>query len=173
MRHTHTKARNVSPRHLLGAAAALTIAIATATVSGQRPAFYGDDPIARVVDSQDASKVQPKSVNLVYDESRNLFGNPGDPDMNRRAMSINTIDEVPDSSWFTNRIISTPRPMTVEEVAKGPDTAPVRRQANGRSRPEERRCHAWFHDSRRKGDRWFIKFDPPSGARWLPAPKSP
>ena len=64
-------------------------------MSGQRPAFYDDDPLARVVDTQDASKVQPKSVNLVYDESRNLFGNPGDPDMNRRAMSINTIDEVP------------------------------------------------------------------------------
>ena len=84
-------------------------AIVSAPVSGQRPAFYSDDPIARVVDTQDAAKVQPKSVNLVYDESQNLFGNPGDPDMNRRAMSINTIDEVPDSSWFTNRIIGASR----------------------------------------------------------------
>ena len=27
----------------------------------------------------------PRSVNLIYDESRNLFGNPGDKDMNKRA----------------------------------------------------------------------------------------
>ena len=161
MRHTHTTARNVSRRHLLGAAAALTIAIATATVSGQRPVFYGDDPLARVVDSQDASKVQPKSVNLVYDESRNLFGNPGDPDMNRRAMSINTIDEVPDSNWFTNRIIST-KPMTVEEVAKGPDTATG--PAPGKWTVVSGKSDGvtpGFTILDSKGDRWFIKFDPP------------
>src|SRR4030095_15459918 len=34
--------------------------------------------------------------------------------------NINTIDEVPDSSWFTNRILS--RPVSVEEAAKGPIT---------------------------------------------------
>jgi hypothetical protein len=79
------------------------VALITSAVAGQRPAFYPDDPIARVADTQDASGVQPKSVNLVYDESRNLFGNPGDPDMNRRAQNVNTIDEVPDSSWYTNR----------------------------------------------------------------------
>jgi hypothetical protein len=69
-------------QHLLCAVAVLTIV--TAPASGQRPKFYNDDPIARVVDTMDASGVQPKSVNLVYDESRNLFGNPGDPNMNRR-----------------------------------------------------------------------------------------
>ncbi|HUE89758.1 MAG TPA: hypothetical protein VMO26_27085 [Vicinamibacterales bacterium] len=145
--------------HLLCTAA--TLAFITATASGQRPTFYDDDPIARVVDSQDASNVQPKSVNLVYDEALNLFGNPGDPDMNRRAMNVNTIDEVPDSSWFTNRIIG-PTPMTVEDVARGPDTT---------SGPA---AGAWTIVSGKSdgvtpgftildstGERWFIKFDPP------------
>jgi hypothetical protein len=143
---------------LLGAAAAL---IVTATISSQKPVFYNDDPIARVVESQDASKVQPKSVNLVYDEARNLFGNPGDPEMNRRAMNINTIDEVPDSSWFTNRIIGS-RAMTVEEVATGPDTgtgpAPGKWMiASGKSDG----VTPGFTILDAKGDRWFIKFDPP------------
>src|SRR5688572_2589618 len=158
MHHTQTKAR-VSARHLLSATAALIIV--TATVSGQRPTFYNDDPVARVVDTQDASKVQPKSVNLVYDESRNLFGNPGDPNMNRRAMSINTIDEVPDSNWFTNRIIGT-RPMTVEEVAKGPDTATG--PAPGKWTITSGKSDVvtpGFTILDAKGDRWFIKFDPP------------
>ena len=148
--------------HLLSAAAALTIA--TATVSGQRPKFYDDDPIARVVDSVDASNVQPKPVNLVYDESRNLFGNPGDPNMNQRALNINTIDEVPDSSWFTNRILGS-RPMTIEEIVKGPDSttgpAPgkwtiVAGKSDG--------ITPGFTILDSAGERWFIKFDPP---KWL------
>ena len=169
MHRTHTKVVEISVRHLLGAAAALTIV--TATVSGQRPAFYNDDPITRVVDTQDASKVQPKSVNLVYDEGRNLFGNPGDPNMNRRAMSINTIDEVPDSNWFTNRIISG-RPMTVEEVAKGPDTSTGPAPGKWTITSGERRRHAWFHDPRREGRPVVGQVDPPSGEA-PPAPKWP
>jgi hypothetical protein len=146
-------------QNLLWAAAA--IAIYAGSASGQRPTFYHDDPITRVVDSQDASNVQSRSVNLVYDESRNLFGNPGDPNMNRRALSINTIDEVPDSSWFTNRIIG-PRPMTAAEVATGPDTttgpAPgtwtiVSGKSDG--------ITPGFTILDSAGERWFIKFDPP------------
>ena len=147
-------------QHLVAAAA---ITIVTATASGQRPRFYADDPIARVVDTQDASNVQPKSVNLVYDESRNLFGNPGDPDMDRRAMNINTIDEVPDSSWFTNRIIG-PTPMSIEDIATGPDTtsgpAPGKWTiVSGKSDG----ITPGFTVLDSTGDRWFIKFDPP---RW-------
>jgi hypothetical protein len=142
------------------AAAAATLFLIT-SAGAQRAAFYNDDPIMRVVDSQDASKVQPKTVNLIYDEARNLFGNPGDPQMNRRAMSINTIDEVPDSSWFANRIIG-PRPMTVDEVVKGPDTgsgpAPGKwTVASGKSDG----VTPGFTILDSAGTRWFIKFDPP------------
>jgi hypothetical protein len=145
--------------HLLSAVVTLTII--TAPASGQRPKFYDDDPIARVVDSQDASNVQPRSLNLVYEEARNLFGNPGDPNMNRRALSINTIDEVPDSNWFTNRIIG-PKAMTIDDVARGPDTgtgpAPgtwtvVSGKSDG--------VTPGFTILDSSGDRWFIKFDPP------------
>ncbi len=136
-------------------------ALITVTVCAQQPRFYTDDPIARVEDTQDASGVKSKSVNLVYDEARNLFGNPGDSNMNRRAMSINTIDEVPDSSWFTNRILGG-RPMTVEEVAKGPDIgagpAPGKwTLASGKS--DGITPGFTILDSKR--ELWFIKFDPP------------
>ena len=110
----------LTTKHLLCAATA--VALSSVVATGQRPKFYSDDPLARVVDTQDASNVQPKDVNLIYDEMRNLLGNPGDPTMNRRAMNINTIDEVSDSTWFTNRIIGG-SPMTVDAVAKGPDSS--------------------------------------------------
>ena len=83
--------------------------------------FYDDDPVAREVDTEDASGVQPKNVNLWHDQARNLFATPGDRE-NRRALNVNTIDEVPDSSWFVNRILARGAPsMTAEDVARGPD----------------------------------------------------
>jgi hypothetical protein len=159
MRFTQRPSTRTSALHLLCAAAALTII--SADVSGQRPKFYSDDPVTRVPDSQDASGVLARPVNLVYDEFRNLFGNPGDPEMNRRALNVNTIDEVPDSSWFTNRIIGS-RPMTVEEVAKGPDTSsgPAAGKwtiVSGKSDG----ITPGFTILDSAGQRWFIKFDPP------------
>jgi len=38
------------------------------------------------------------------------------------SINVNSVDEVPDSSWFTNRIGK--KPMTPEEVARGPCTRP-------------------------------------------------
>jgi hypothetical protein len=40
----------------------------------------------------------------------------------RESVNVNAIDEVPDSSWFTNRIGQTP--MSPEEIARGPCTKP-------------------------------------------------
>lgn len=152
--------------HVLFAAAG--VALLSSAPASQRPRFYNDDPIARIVDSQDASGVKSKSVNLLYDEGRNLLGNPGDPDMDKRAQSINTIDEVPDSTWFTNRIIGGPKPMSADDVAKGPDTGTGPAPGN------------WMVDSGKSdgvtpgftiidsaGARWFIKFDPPTNKEMM------
>jgi len=139
------------------------LVLASNVVTGQRPQFYPDDPLTSVADTRDASGVRPKSVNLVYDEAKNLFGNPGDPNMNRRAMSINTIDEVPNSSWFTNRIVGGP-PMTVDDVARGPNSgngpAPgIWTVVSGKSDG----VTPGFTVTDTQGTRWFVKFDPP---RW-------
>ncbi|HXW05586.1 MAG TPA: hypothetical protein VD833_10175, partial [Vicinamibacterales bacterium] len=82
--------------------------------------FYSDDPLLREPDSQDASGVEAWEIDLVWDLALNLFGNPGDQTPNVKAKNVNTIDEVPDSSWFTNRILA--RPLTVEEAGRGPLT---------------------------------------------------
>jgi hypothetical protein len=157
MHYQHT-AFSVRALRVVGVAGVL--AAVTTALSGQTSKFYRDDPITRVEDTQDASGVRPRTLNLIYNESLNIFGRPGDPDMTRRALSINTIDEVPDSSWFTNRIGS--RAMTPADVARGPDTGTG--PAPG----------AWTITSGKSdgvtpgftvldsaGVRWFIKFDPP------------
>ena len=79
-----------------------------------------DDPISRIVDSQDASAVNERDIDLLYDTLENSFHRPGDRTPNVRAQNVNTVDEVPDSNWFTNRLGT--RAVTVEELLKGPDT---------------------------------------------------
>ena len=98
----------------------IAIAIPAARPSGATLRFLSDDPIAREPDSQDASKVEDRKIDLTIDLAVNMFGRPGDPADDVRARNINSIDEVPDSSWFTNRVVA--RSLTPEEIAKGPLT---------------------------------------------------
>ena len=80
--------------------------------------FHADDPLTREPDSQDASGVVEWTIDLFVDLTLNLFSEPGDPQVGSRAANVNTVDEVPDSSWFTNRILA--RPLPVDDVLRGP-----------------------------------------------------
>jgi hypothetical protein len=88
---------------------------AAATTAG---AFRDDDPLAREPDTQDASGVREWEIDLFIDLAINMFGQPGDEVAGVRAGNVNTIDEVPDSSWFTNRIAA--RPVSIAEAVRGP-----------------------------------------------------
>ena len=137
----------------------LTLAvIGVVGTSGAGRKFYDDDPIGREPETQDASKVQAREIGLMYDLAPNLFGRPGDAAANVRARNINTIDEVPDSSWFTNRILA--RSVSLEEAARGPleHDGPAEgpwtiiRDKNAGAAPGFR-----IRDA--KGVVWFVSFD--------------
>ena len=122
------------------------------------PKFYDDDPIARVVDTQDASTAKSREISQTYDALINLFGRPGLQTVGR-AEDINTIDEVPDSSWFTNRVGV--RPFTADDMLRGPndDAGPVAgkwivsSKSNGVS--------PGFSITDQRGRKYFVKLDPP------------
>jgi len=100
--------------------AALAVAAALGVIAGAAsPKFFPDDPI-RVDDDRavDASKVQPTDRGNLYDFVEHTFFAPGDREP-RPAVNVNTIGEVPDSSWFTNRIGA--RPVSIAEIVRGPD----------------------------------------------------
>jgi hypothetical protein len=111
---------NLRLRRLSAACAA---AACTATLlHGQEPAatrFYPDDPIAIDRDTAaDASATARDPLGNYADFVLNTFVRVGD----KRAIpavNVNTLGEVPDSSWFTNRLGS--RPMSVDEIVRGPD----------------------------------------------------
>src|SRR5258705_6843877 len=99
---------------------ACTLVAATALGNGTRRAFYDDDPLAREPEVGDAAGGRERDIDLFYDLVSNLFVPLGDQTPNVRARNINTIDEVPDSNWFTNRILE--HPLTLDELARGPIT---------------------------------------------------
>ena len=145
--------------------ALLAPAVLTFTVLGasfglhaQRPKFLSDDPLSREPETQDASKVKEWEIGLTPDLLLNLFSKPGDQKVGTRAQNINTIDEVPDSSWFTNRIYS--RPVSLEEITKGPNT--IDGPAPGRwtvTRGKSAGVAPGFTARDEKGHLWFLSFD--------------
>ena len=141
----------------------LAVGLALAAVVGAGAAgrkFYSDDPISKIVDSQDASAVQEREINLIYDTLENSVSWPGDRTPNVRAQNLNSVDEVPDSNWFTNRLGT--RAVSVDELLKGPDTG------NGPG-PGDWTIIAAKNDGvtpgftvrDSTGQIWFLKFDPP------------
>jgi hypothetical protein len=140
---------------MLGALAA-TIVVAPTIASA--PRFLPDDPIGREPDPADASHVQPFPIHLSWDLISSVITKHGDRSR-VRAADLNTIDEVPDSSWFTNRLGT--RAMTAADVARGPDTTdgPVGRWTIVAGKSEGVRPGFTVKDV--AGVTWFVKFDAP------------
>jgi hypothetical protein len=128
---------------------------------GAAPRFYPDDPIQVDQDSAfDASGAREIEGSNGYDFAEHTFLKPGD----RRdipAVNVNTMDEVPDSSWFTNRIGR--RAMSLDEIVRGPnsmdtlnvDDWPIVRDKTSGITPGYRITDP-------SGRLYQIKFDPPA-----------
>jgi hypothetical protein len=98
--------------------AALTITSVTVPAAAGR--FRSDDPLIREPETQDAAKAEEWTIDLFIDLAVNLFGQPGERETGVQAGNITTVDEIPDSSWFTNRILA--RPVSIDEAVRGPQT---------------------------------------------------
>jgi hypothetical protein len=139
--------------------ASLTAIGGFASVHATSPRFYRDDPILREPEPQDAGGAAPSNVDLMYELTYNLFALPRQKPEGGRARNVNTIDEVPDSSWFTNRIL--PR-RGADDFVRGPNTgqAPnperwtITREKSGGFAPG-------FTAKDANGETWFVSFDPP------------
>ena len=163
-----SKTRFGGKRPVLLAAAAVT-ALWLTTAAGQSAVqkFYPDDPIARDRDDVlDASKAKDRKLSENYDFLSNTFGSPGE-DGNIAAVNANTIGEVPDSSWFTNRMGARAAALDEDEITRGPDkvTRPftdawtiTRGKGPGGLQPGFRAVN----DGDPSGQVYQLEFDPPS-----------
>jgi hypothetical protein len=139
---------------------AATFGLLTSTVSTKAPHFYPDDPITRAPESQDASKAQEYEIGSLFEMTHNLFFTSQYKPTNLRAKNINTIDEVPDSNWFTNRIGTAA--ISTDQIARGPNVgAPPDSSKWVLVREKTAGAHPGFTAKDAKGDTWFLEFDPP------------
>jgi hypothetical protein len=139
-------------------AGVVALALVVDLLSAATPAFRRDDPLAREPETQDASHVEPWTIDLFVDLATNLFGRPGDNVTGVPARNVNTVDEVPDSSWFTNRILATP--LSADEITRGPrdgnDPAPGPLTVVA---AKEVGAAPGFTALDSSGQRWFVSFD--------------
>ena len=143
-------------------AACVTVAALVAPAAwSASPRFYPDDPLWTDDDrALDAKAIVPIEDTNGYDFLVNTFADLGERG-DVRALNVNTVDEVPDSSWFTNRIGRSP--MSAADVARGPDrlqqidlTGWV--VSGGKSSGVQ----PGFRMTDRDGQLYQIEFDPPS-----------
>ena len=110
------------PAAAVACVAAMAVGVSPGAVAQSARAalrFFPDDPILRDDDTAlDASGVKERELSESYDFLLHTFASPADR-APIRAVNVNTLDEVPDSSWFTNRIGV--RDLPLEEIVRGPN----------------------------------------------------
>jgi hypothetical protein len=134
--------------------------------AAQQPPDTGEEPMR--VDYDMESVPEPKKVDTGYaydfldgtvfqqikqaiDLPRHFSSKP--------ALNINSLDEVPDSSWFTNR--NGMRALSLEEIRRGPDVNGG--PANGPltvTRGKTSGISPGFFVRDERGDTYLLKFDP-------------
>lgn len=123
--------------------------------------FYADDPIGSDGDDVlDAGALPGHALADYYDFILHTFSDPADPSSGRAA-NINTLGEVPDSAWFTNRHGRSRT--TLAELVRGPDEtggpSPEGLWMVTEAKTEGVTPGFRIRDSR--GDIYVVKFDPP------------
>ena len=119
--------------------------------------FLSDDPLARTPEVAAVRQTSVQDINALYDFAHNSFHykSPAATD----SLGVNTLGEVPDSSWFTNRDISS---LSSEAARKGgrvhggpqPPYTVVAAKTEGVS--------TGFRLRDARGLLYFVKADPPS-----------
>ena len=155
-------ARSVSTVRMRTTVIAVGALVAVLVAHGQGRKFYDDDPLWYEPETRDASGVEDRDVDLLFDLAYNLFGRPGVSLTPPRAQNVNTVDEVPDSSWFTNRILA--HPLSLEALIQRPNSlevGPTEIDAPGEIiRPKSVGAAPGFVGQDRDGETWFVTFDP-------------
>lgn len=143
-------------------AAAVTVALLISVgLYGKK--FYGDDPIEKMPPPMPVAKVNPRKLSDIYDLFANTFGKPGERHQKGKvipARAVNTLGEVPDSEWYTNRHYQ--RRMSIDELVRGPgnENPPDTRGPLTIVSAKTEGVMPGFVLRDRKGHVYHVKFDP-------------
>jgi hypothetical protein len=124
--------------------------------------FHSDDPLEQDPDLNPVPMPKERKLSQIYDLIENTWIlRPKKDEEIPAAQNTNTLGEVPDSSWYNNRMSR--QIMSIEELVKGPNQL----GDVGSYRPWElisvktEGVTPGFTVRNAKGDVYFVKFDPP------------
>jgi hypothetical protein len=142
-----------------GIAVMLVLARSLPVDANDPPHFRADDPLWEDPDrALSVPMPTPRAFSKMIDMWEKSFGRW--PEGSLEAVNVNTLGEVPDSSWFTNRMGR--RVMSVEELVRGPN----RGSGPDMSSPwvvidlKREGVTPGFRIRDGRGDVYFIKLDP-------------
>lgn len=157
------------PRTAIWMPVALALITSAGCSSGKRFAYL--PPITEEKDNKDISQPEFKEVDLYEDALENIAGRPikdfGNlsghlrklANKHKQAKNVNALDEVPNSSWFTNRHAA--KRMSIAELVRGPDrgTGPDTTGPFTVIGAKLAGVSPGFIIKDQRGDVYFIKFD--------------
>src|SRR5215510_2251935 len=127
--------------------------------------FYSDDPLWREPAPRPVRQVATRKVDNIYDFLENSYVTPGREGkaakrVPRPALDFNTLGEVPDSAWYTNRHAF--RRMSIAELKRGPGntTPPVQSEAWSIIGAKSDGVTPGFVIEDANKNRYLLKFDP-------------
>ncbi len=139
----------------------LMVILAAAYVPLMAQRFYADDPVQKDNDSLDTLQ-RPAEIALsdYFDRFAHMFFDFGASPIGNEAANVNTLDEVPNSSWFTNR--HGVRRLTIEELKRGPNSGsgPDPLAVWEITRGKTQGLTPGFHIRDESGEQYVIKLDP-------------
>jgi len=137
----------------------LLLGLSLAASTAEAQVFEPDDPVRVDPDRHSLSSApDSRSLSKYYDYLKNALSTPGRT--GGAAMNVNTLGEVPRSSWYTPRHFYDP--MSTAELKRGPnrdhapDTASTWRVVGGKAKGKA----AGFQIVDGDGNRYLLKFDP-------------
>jgi hypothetical protein len=148
----------------------LILASVLAEISSAAPAsaqtFLSDDPVAKWPAPRNAPLVKPRRINEYYDFFQNIMFRPGELSVKAGApipaRAVNTMGEVPDSEWYTNRHYY--KRLTASELVRGPGNShpPSMKQPWSVVSAKNEGITPGFTIADGEGRRYVLKFDPPA-----------
>ncbi len=147
----------IQQRFLIACAAALP-ALASLAGPCQAKKFLDDDPLIKEPAPVAVSSAQPRKISDIYDFLYHSFGKHP---QEGPSLAVNTLGEVPDSAWYTNRHV--PRRMSREELVRGPGNQRPP-EASGKWRIISAKTDGvtpGFMIEDATGTRYLLKLDPP------------
>ena len=153
------------PRAVTGAFVTLAILVAPAFGQASGRKFYPDDPVLREPPPRPVKDLAKRDVDYLYDFLQNSLVTPHTAaKIVRRgphaAVDVNTLGDVPESGWYTNRHYY--HRMSIEELKRGPgnSTPPAKGTWRVISAKSNGIMPGFVIEDEHK-NRYLIKFDPP------------